>query len=72
MAKDVSIKFPALKLGKVDLVFEVKEGGKVFGDLKVSKGGIEWRPKFKRTDGPSEVPMNWVKFDRLMRDAKNG
>ena len=68
MAKSVSIMIPELQLGKVDLVFKVKDAGEVFGDLKVSKGGIEWRPKYKKHDGGNTVIKSWVQIAKLLSD----
>jgi hypothetical protein len=70
MAKNVSIQFPDLELGKVDLIFKVKEGGEVFGDLKVSKGGIEWRAKYKKSDGGNTVKKSWVQLAKLLGETK--
>ena len=69
MAKNVSIKFPDLQLGKVDLEFKVKEGTEVFGDLKVSKGGIEWRAKHKKKDGGNTVKKTWAQLAKLLEDS---
>ncbi|MEF9944493.1 MAG: hypothetical protein RR784_06655 [Burkholderiaceae bacterium] len=69
MAKNVSIQMPELQLGKVDLVFKVKDGTKVFGDLKVSKGGIEWRPRNKHHGGGKTIVMSWAKFSKLMEEV---
>ena len=69
--KKVSIEFPALPLGKVDLVFKVKSGSEVFGDLKVSKGGIEWRPKFGRhVNGKTVVKKSWTQLANLLDEER--
>ena len=66
MAKNVTVHFPDLPLSKVDLVFKVKEGTEVFGDLKVSKGGIEWRPKHKKHDGGNTVKLSWSQLAKRL------
>ena len=63
MAKhDVSFTVPERPLGKADVVFQIKRGGKVLGRLKVSNGTIVWVQKDK-TYG---FKMNWQDFDEIM------
>lgn len=54
----LTTKGPGLLLNRVDLCFQVKIDGKVLGDLLVSEGGLDWRPKNKRTP----VPITWSEF----------
>ena len=64
MAHDVSFTVPKRKLGTADIEFEVKEGGAMFGTLKVSKGSLVWFPK----GTINGYKMEWGKFDKLMSD----
>lgn len=60
----VDFAVPSRPLGNNDIVFEVRGNGLKVGELKVSKGGILWRPAGQR----SSHVMRWGKFDRLMRE----
>ncbi len=61
---DVSFTVPERALGKADLEFRVKRGGKVLGRLKVSNGTIVWVPK----DSSYGYKMGWSDFDVYMRE----
>ena len=61
----VSLKTPALEVGKVDVVFTVYQDGQVHGRLKISRGGVEW---MQRSDSRKAFHMSWSKFDRVFRD----
>ena len=65
MAKhNVHFEVPRRALGKADVVFRVREDGKLFGTLTVSNGSLVWFPK-GTTYG---CKMGWSKFDRLMQE----
>jgi hypothetical protein len=65
MAKRVMMSTEGVEVSSVETapVFEVKDNGKVLGDLTVSTGGIRWRVKH----GREPVFVNWEEFDELMR-----
>lgn len=58
----VEVKAPALDVGKVDVVFTVRQDGQVHGRLKISKGGVEW---MQRSDSKKAFHMSWNAFDRV-------
>lgn len=39
---NVKFTIPERDLGKADVEFKVKEGGRLIGTLKVSKAAVEW------------------------------
>ena len=41
----VEFKTPAPDVPKVDVFFRVKQDGRAFGRLRISKGGVEWVQK---------------------------
>lgn len=66
MAKHhVKITVPTHDLGKSDVIFEIKVDDAVLGNLKVSKGAIEWVPKHRAKE--KTVKKNWQEFDKLMK-----
>ena len=58
----VRVKTPPLEVGKVDIVFVVRQDGQVHGRLKVSRGGVEW---MQRSDSKKAFHMSWDKLDRV-------
>jgi hypothetical protein len=58
----VNVKTPALEVGKVDVVFTVRQNRQVHGRLKISRGGVEW---MQRSDSKKAFHMTWDKFDRI-------
>jgi hypothetical protein len=62
---NVKVNLPWRELGKSDVQFEIFQGKKKLGRIKISKGGIDWYPKNKKY--PKK--MGWAKFDRIMNDA---
>ncbi len=45
-----------------DIIFNVKSEGKKFGEIKISRGGVEWVPR----SGKKGYTMRWTKFDEVM------
>ena len=56
-------KTPALELAHSDLVIQVKERNLVLGNLHISKGAIEWKPK-----KGVHRKFKWRAFDSVMRE----
>ena len=53
-----------LPVGNVDIKVIVDQDGERLGQLKVSRGSIDWKPgKAKRT-----WQLEWERFDQLMRE----
>ena len=52
----VKLRTPALDVSTVDVEFRVKRGGKAFGRLRISKGGVEWMQK---SDNKKAFHMSW-------------
>ena len=65
MAKEVSLSTQRLEVATVTTApeFRVMDDGKVFGDLRVSKGGAFWRSK-----GAQQYHhLTWEQIDQLFR-----
>lgn len=65
MAKEVSMSTQRLEVATVTTApeFRVMDGGRVFGDLRVSKGGAFWRPK-----GAQQYQhLTWEQIDQVFR-----
>ena len=56
----VQFRTPALDFPKVDVVFRIKQGGRAFGRLRISKGGVEWMQK---NDSKKAFHMSWEQLD---------
>jgi hypothetical protein len=53
-----------LPVGNVDVKVVVDQDGERLGQLKISRGSIDWKPgRAKRT-----WQLEWEQFDRLMRE----
>jgi hypothetical protein len=64
---DVSVSIPTSKVVlHADVVFEVRSDDVKLGELRVSQGGIDWRP------GSAQIPANlsWEQFNRLMNERR--
>ena len=62
---DVEMSIPTTKVVlHADVVFEVRSDGEKLGELRVSKGTLDWAPMSAKIP----VRMSWEQFDRFMRD----
>jgi len=64
MSHQVSFEIPKRHLQNSDIEFHVRNGGKAFGTLKVSKGAIVWFPRSKQVGRK----LSWRRFDALMEE----
>ncbi|HEX3551515.1 MAG TPA: hypothetical protein VHT53_14110 [Candidatus Elarobacter sp.] len=61
----VVVTSPARELGPVDAVYEVFADGEKFGELRISRGGVDWWPaRARRTE-----PLTWEQFAARMERA---
>jgi hypothetical protein len=44
-------------------VFKIKKDGGKIGELKISKGGVEWKPKGVSVN---TISMTWTKFAKII------
>ena len=66
----VEFKTPALDVPKVDVFFRIKQDGRAFGRLRISKGGIEW---MQRNDSKKAFHMSWERLDKnFVQNATKG
>ncbi len=67
MAKhDVTFTLPERPLGKADIDFGVNRDGEFLGTFKLSKGGVDWRPK----GGKKPNPISWGRLAKLIENYK--
>ena len=64
MSHQVDFTLPERRLGKNDVVFDVRENGARVGRLLISKGAIEWIPRSKKL----RRKWSWGRFDALIRE----
>jgi hypothetical protein len=55
----------AIEVHHADVQFDVRQDKGRFGTLTVSKGGIDWRPKWHHDRACS---LTWKQFDLMMRE----
>lgn len=70
MAKEVSLSTQRLEVQTVTTApeFRVMDAGKVYGDLRVSKGGAFWRAK-----GAQQYQhLTWEQLDQLFKEHGTG
>ncbi len=54
----------ALEVVNADLVIEVQADEEKFGELRISRGSIDWVPRSHRI----ATSLTWEQFDRLMAE----
>ena len=69
MAHDIEMNTRAMMVGSIDVEFNVKEDNSVLGDLRISQGTVDWRPKYVSTNVCS---IGWREFDTLMQAYRDG
>lgn len=62
MAHKVKLNVRIPELGKIDTCFEIYSNGKKLGELKISKGGVDYTPAGKQIP----IKKNWAKIHKLM------
>jgi hypothetical protein len=63
-AHDVVVSLREQFILNADLAVEIRADGEKLGELLISKGTIDWRPR-----GNQYVHrLDWEQFDRVMRD----
>lgn len=69
MAKhNVYFDLPVRELGKVDANFYIYQNEEKLGQIRVSKGGIDYYPASRK----NPITINWTQFDKLIRKEWNG
>lgn len=64
MAHKVTFKVPERPVGKRDIEFDVKMDDAMLGTLKISKGGVVWRPR----DYMYGYFLSWTKLDQVVEE----
>ncbi len=62
MAHQVTFTVPERPLERKDIEFDVKTEGEMLGTLKVSRGGVVWRPR----DHTFGYFLTWEKFNETI------
>lgn len=65
---DIEAKLPAHRVVNTDLSVVIKSDGKTLGELRISKGTIDWRASKHQ----GAVTMRWETFARLMQRWHDG
>lgn len=62
MGHEVTFSVPQRPLGGKDIEFDVRRDGATLGTLKVSRGGLVWRPR----DSTYGYFLTWSKLDEVV------
>jgi len=65
MAHDVSVQIPKLSVGSSDFQITIKKNGMKIGELLISKGNIEWRPK---GNSRKKKRLTWSEFEYMFEE----
>ena len=58
----VEVEQPAKRVLNSDVVFTVHSDDRRLGELRISKGSIDWRPSNRRTS----ITLSWERFAALV------
>lgn len=59
----VKLNLPSTEIGSSDVIIDVTQDGGKLGTLKISKGGLDWTPRYAKI-----ISLNWTQFDKLLQD----
>ncbi|MFV3381980.1 hypothetical protein [Pseudomonas sp. NY15354] len=62
MAHEVNLTLHTKLVQRKDVEVEVRKDGDLLGDLLISQGTVDWRPK----NAQRKYKMSWTKFSELM------
>jgi hypothetical protein len=65
MAHRISMQQPKDNIVNKDVVFTVKKNGKKLGELRISKGALEWKPRNSKYSNY----MTWSDFAEIMENG---
>lgn len=65
MAHKISMQQPKENIINKDVVFTVRKNGKKLGELRISKGTLEWKPR----SSPYTNYMTWSDFSAIMENG---
>jgi hypothetical protein len=61
---EIEVELPARQIVNTDLVVTVRSDGVQLGELRISRGTLDWRPgKHQRV-----ISLGWETFARLIQD----
>ena len=65
MAHRISMQQPKENIVNKDVVFIIKKNGKKLGELRISKGALEWKPR----NSTNTNYMTWSDFSGIMENG---
>lgn len=68
MPHRVVFNVPNRNLGKEDILFDVYDADGKVGSLRISKGGVDWRPAWSKL----AYRARWELFSRVMTEHVRG
>lgn len=65
MAKhNVSFELPKREMGKVDADFFIQKDGATLGQIRISKGGLDYYPANRK----KPIKIGWTQFDKMVKE----
>lgn len=63
----ISFDLPKQELSNVDANFYIHQDGKKLGQITISRGGIDYYPKHRKTNA---IKLSWTRFDEIMKEQE--
>ena len=63
MAHRITFSLPSLQLYKTDATIIISKNNGKLGEIKLSKGGIDYYPNKRKT----AITLSWSAFDKMMK-----
>lgn len=64
MAHRITFSLPSMQLYKTDATIIVTKNKEKLGEIKLSKGGLDYYPSKRKTP----IKITWSKFDSLIKE----
>lgn len=61
---DIELTLPVKAIINTDARFAIYSDGEKLGELQISRGSLDWKPKGRK----KAIPIKWERFDQLMKD----
>lgn len=61
---NVYFDLPEREIGKVDANFYIYQNGEKLGQMRISKGGMDYYP----TNRKKAITVNWTQFDKMIKE----
>lgn len=60
----VTFELPRREMGKVDADFFIHKDGSILGQIRISRGGLDYYPANRK----KPIKISWTQLDKLIRE----